>query len=212
MQVYNFEQRMPEWYAIRQGKITASDIISILGKETHAKTQQSIDNMALELAIESVHGAIEDGYVNYDMQRGIDLEPYAFESLKEKLQLEFIELTKVGFIEYDSNIGCSPDGYVKGQLVAEIKAPTPKNFFKLALKKEIDEKHIAQMQHQMFCSEVDNCYYYAYCIHNGIPYAFLQIVNRDESMINLIKERCTIVTEKKYKYIELLTKENLQIK
>ena len=209
MLVYNFEQRTPEWYKVREGKITASNILSILGKESLAKTQQAIDNMAMELAIESVHGMIEDTCTSFDMQRGIDLEQFAYEHLSEQLQLDFLELTKVGFIEHSEHIGSSPDGYIKGVLVAEIKAPTAKNFFKLTLTNEVDEKHIAQMQHQMFCAEVDKAIYYPFCIHNSRPFSYRKDFNRDEAMIKLIKERCDIVTEKKLQYIETLKKAQL---
>ena len=93
MLVYNnFEQRSPEWYQIREGKITASPILNILGKESLETTKNAIENLAMVLAIESVYGMVESDYVSFDMQRGIDLEPFAFNRLESILNESYIDL------------------------------------------------------------------------------------------------------------------------
>lgn len=208
MLVYNFEQRTPEWYDVRKGKITASPILNILGSIGTAKCQTAIDNLAIKLAVETVHGIMENDFVSFDMQRGIELEPYAFEKIKSILGLSFIEVEKIGFIEKDEHIGCSPDGYVIDRAVIEIKCPNEENFFKLCLKDEIDPKHIAQMQHQMYCSNTDLAYYFAYCIHNSKEYYYMREVKRNDDTIKLIQERCEMVTEKKLDYITKLNNLN----
>lgn len=134
MQVYNFEQRSPEWYKIREGKLTASKITNVLGSLSTAKCASAIDNKAMVMAIESVHGMIETDYINFDMQRGIDQEPSAHALLSEILFKEFLTLKKAGFVEVNEHIGCSPDGIIEGLNVpTEIKCPDTENFFKLVL-------------------------------------------------------------------------------
>ena len=205
MLVYNnFEQRSPEWYKIREGKITASPILNILGKDTLQTTKDAIENLAMVLAIESVHGMIENDYVSFDMQRGIDLEPFAFNRLESILNESFISLEKVAFIEYSEHIGASPDGYVIGKAIAEIKCPTAENLFKLQLTDKISPKYIAQMQHQMLCSETEKGYFFSFAIHKGREHYYLKEIERDEDTINLIKKRSEIVIEKKLNYIEKL--------
>ena len=205
MLVYNnFEQRSPEWYKIREGKITASPIHNILGKESLQSTKDAIENLAMQLAIESVHGMVEDNFVSFDMQRGIDLEPFAFNKLSEILLESFVELEKVSFIEYNEHIGASPDGYVINQAIVEIKCPTVNNLFKLKLTDRIDPKYISQMQHQMFCANVEKGYFFSFAIHRGREHYYLREIERDEATIDLIKLRSNIVIEKKLNYINKL--------
>jgi putative phage-type endonuclease len=202
--LYYFEQRSPEWYKIREGKITASHIVNILGLITLAKTKDAIDNLAMKLAIESVYGMIEDNFVNFEMQRGIDNEPLAFDKLSEYLASDFIELNKIGFAEYNKHIGASPDGKASNNYNVETKCPNVGNYFKYVLTGEIDPKHYAQMQHQMMCTNTDATYYVNYCIHNAKEYCTIKVVNRDEKMIELIKTRCDLVIDSKLKYIDIL--------
>lgn len=204
IKIYTYEQRSPEWYKVREAKITASDITSILGPIGNAKTQQAIDNKALELAIEAVHGMVEDNYINFDMQRGIDNEPSAFECLKEHLALNFIDLSKIGFVELNEHIGASPDGLASNNHNAEIKCPSPKNYFKFIAKGEISQKYFDQMQHQMLCTNTDGTYFVNYCVHMAKEYVDIRIVPRDEKRIELIKQRCELVIEKKLQYIDIL--------
>ncbi len=206
IKLYEFEQRSPEWYKIREAKITASPIINILGKLTTQKCLDAIDNLALKLAIESKIGCIENDFVSFDMQRGIDLEPSALNKLADILSLEFIEVSKVGFAEYNEHVGASPDGLCSNNHCIEIKCPTIDKVFKMTLKDEIEDKYIAQMQMQMMCTDTDYCYFFAYAVHMGNEYYFKKIIQRDEAMIDLIKERCELVIAKKLDYIQRLNK------
>ena len=204
IKIYTYEQRSPEWYKVREGKITASDITSILGTIGNAKTLQAIDNKALELAIESVHGMIEDNYINFDMQRGIDNEPSAFDCLFDYLSLQFVNLSKIGFVELNEHIGASPDALASNNYNGEIKCPSPKNYFKFIAKGEIPQKYYDQMQHQMYCTNTDGTYFVNYCVHMNKEYVDIRIVPRDEKRIELIKDRCELVIKKKLEYIDIL--------
>jgi putative phage-type endonuclease len=204
IKIHHDSQRTPEWHQLREGKITASSIVDILGKETLATTKNAIENLAQLLAIETIYGQVEDTFVNYDMQRGIDNEPLAFDKLKQYLAEQFIDCEQIGFAELNEHIGASPDALCSNNMVGEIKCPNPKNYFKYVLKNEIPAKHYAQMQHQMLCTNSTGCYYVNYCVHYGKEYVSIQIVNRDEDMIRLIEERCEMVIKAKMQYIEKL--------
>jgi putative phage-type endonuclease len=204
IKIYDFDQRSPEWYKIREGKITASPIINILGKDTIATTKNAINNLAMKLASEQVFGMIEDDYVSFDMQRGIDLEPSALSVLADILSVDFIDLSKVGFVEYSEHIGCSPDGLTSTNCIAEVKCPKPDVFFRLCIEKEIDKKYYAQMQHQIMCANGVGGYFLSYCVHQGKEYHYAQFVERDEAMIQLIKSRCEDVIGLKIGYVDQL--------
>ena len=204
----NIEQRSPEWYKLREGRITGTSVSSILGKITLQKTLDAIDNLAIEKAIEHVHGMIENDFISFDMQRGIDNEPSAFASLEEQLGEQFITLEKVGFVSLGEHVGYSPDGLASNKYGAEIKCHNALNYFKYVLKGVINPVYYAQMQHGMYCLDVEHFYFFNYCVHMGKEYTNTTIVDRDEEMIKTIQERIEIVTEKKLLYIERLLSGN----
>lgn len=158
----------------------------------------------MKLAIESVYGMIEEDYINFDMQRGIDLEPSALNRISDILGEEFIFVSKVGFIEYNEHIGSSPDGVCSNKRLVEIKCPKIETFMKLVITDEIDEKHITQMQHQMMCSGMDAVYYMAYCVHQGNEMEYIRVIERDEDYITAMNDRCETIIYLKMQYIEKL--------
>lgn len=198
------QQRSVEWYNQRLGRFTASEITRLLGKLTTATGLKAFESYCMEKATESVFGLIEDEYTSFDMQRGIDTEPYAFDAFYELMGEQFIEVRKSGFVNYGDHAGASPDGLVGEKDDLEIKCPNAKNFFKLAITREVPENHYAQMQMQLLCLGGDKAYYFNYLTHQGEPYHFTIEVPRDEAMITLIKERIEMAIELKLKYIEAL--------
>lgn len=195
-------QRTPEWYEMRRGRFTASDITRILGKEGLKMTKQSIDNICLEKAIESVFGCDDSGYTSFDMQRAIELEPLAFDFFKELKSLEFINVENCGFFEFFKDSGASPDGIVSDNSVLEIKCPIRKTFFELKMTGDILTKYKDQMQMQMLCTNTEKAYFFNYIIINGEEYHHEIIVNRDEKRIDLIKERLFIAVERRNQIIK----------
>ncbi len=204
IKLFSYQQRSPEWYKVREGKITASDIVSILGKDTLATTKTAIDNLAMTLAIETIYSKIEDDYVSFDMQRGIDMEPAAYDILHDYLGEQFITCSQIGFAQLNEHVGASPDALCSNNRSGEIKCPNAANYFKYVLKGIISPKHYAQMQHQMLCTGTDASYYVNYCVHMGKEYTSIKVVERDNEMIELIKTRCEDVIEKKLAYIDVL--------
>lgn len=201
-------QRTDEWYKNRLGRFTASDIIRLLGKEGLKTTKQSIDTYAFEKAVETLYGKDEDDIISFDMQRGITLEPMAFKLFKELKSYEFIDVNEVGFYKYKQHAGASPDGKCSNNYNLEIKCPRRNKFFKIVANgySEIDPKYIAQMQMQMLASKTEGTYFFNYHLENNLEHWHEIIVNRDEKMIDLIKERIIIGTEIKLEYIEKLNK------
>lgn len=206
------EQRSEEWFKYRAGKFTASDIHRMLGKEGLKKTKDSIDNYAFEKAVESLYGVEEqEGFISKDIERGITLEPLAFRRFKELKEFEFLEVKESTFIPYCNHSGATPDGYVSDNSNLEIKCPRRVKFFKMISKglEEISNQYYCQMQMQMLCSETEKTYFFNYYIEKGIEYWHEIIVNRNESLIDLIKTRLNQSIEIKLEYIEKINK-NIQ--
>lgn len=208
------EQRSKEWFEARRGRFTASQVYRLLGKinkdGTLAKmTQQSIDTFAFEMAVETIYGCEpEEEFLPKDMQRGIDLEPRAFELFQTIKEKEFIEVNDCSFFKYSDNGGASPDGLVGDTAILEIKCPKRNKFFKYVANgsKEIDLQYMAQMQKQMLATDRGSGFFFNYYIEDGKEFHHTIEVQRDDEMIDLIKERLEVAEEIKQAYIYSLKK------
>ena len=197
-------QRTVDWKAQRYGKFTASEIVKILGVRGLGETGKTY---AIEKAIEELYGEFEEQYISYEMQNGIATEPLAFAKFKELKGLDFLEVSECGFFNYEEHAGASPDGIVSDNSILEIKCPKSTAFFKLVATNEIDPKYYAQMQMQMLCTGTDKAYFFNYLIHDGTEYYHEIIVERDEEMIEKIRERLKEAIEIKLEYIKAVSYE-----
>jgi len=115
-------QGSPEWLALRAGKFTASRAAGLMAK-TKSGPSTSRANLIALLAIERMTGQCVETYTNAAMQRGSDLEQFAREAYEDS-KLSIVE--QVGFITHPSldYVGCSPDGLVGDDGMAEFKCPS----------------------------------------------------------------------------------------
>jgi len=211
------EQRTPEWFKMREGRFTASQISRLLGGIKKdgtllGKTEQSILNYAHEKAIETLYGSEpEMEYLPADMQRGVDLEPLAFKLFSELERFEFDSVKECGFYPHGEHSGSSPDGLVGETSILEIKCPQRAKFFKYVPNgfDEIDIKYIAQMQMQMLATDTGLCYFMNYIIDKGVERWHIIEVPRDDEFINFMEGRIEFATLKKLEIINRIN-ENKQ--
>jgi len=200
----NNEQRTAEWKEARRGKFTSSNIhrlMAIKGLGVGA------DSYCFELAIDIVCGLDdEDNFESFDMRRGTEWEPFAFEMFKEKKAADFIDVTTCGFIPLNKDTGSSPDGITSDEGLVEIKCPKRDKFFELVYHgaEAIDKKHIDQMQHQMWCAGKAKCYYVNFYLYNGTPLTHEILVMRDQARIDLISQRINQAIPIRDMYVEKL--------
>jgi hypothetical protein len=183
------QQGSSDWHGARSGRFTGSQMHRLMGIKGLGLTGESY---AFENAIEIAFGRNEDEqFVSFDMQRGLELEPFAFNKFAELKEIDFISVEKCTFFPYESDAGASPDGIVGTEAVLEIKCPKPPKFFNLVRGgiSEIDKEYIIQMQTEMLCTNSKQAHFFNYIIYNGMPMWHEIIVPRDEVMIELIKDR-----------------------
>jgi len=199
------EQRSKEWFEERLGKFTSSSIHKLMSIKGIGLTGESY---CFELAVDIVEGKDwNDDFVSYDMQRGIDLEPFAFELFKKKMSMDFINVSTTEFIRLNENEGSSPDGLVSSDGVLEIKCPQREKFFKLVAfgKEAIDPAYLWQMQHQMRVTDREKAYFLNYYIHNGQELHHTIIVERDENMISRMVDRIDLSIEVRDNFVQQIT-------
>jgi hypothetical protein len=152
MKIYKeLEQGTEEWFDARAGLLTASHFKEVLTPTGRASKQAS---KRADICIgEKLAGcSLENGYENFYMKRGKDLEHDAREAY------EFLadrDVQQVGFVE-NHGVGCSPDGLVGGDGLVEIKC--------LSVPKIIDcyrngypKKYKPQIQGQIWVCEREWC-------------------------------------------------------
>jgi exodeoxyribonuclease (lambda-induced) len=163
------------------------------------------ETYAFEMAVEICNGIdLSDDYTSFDMQRGIELEPLAFNKFAELKEVDFLSVIKCDFFELNKDTGGSPDGLVSDNSVLEIKCPKPNKFFRLVCDDVIDPCYVDQMQHQMFVTATERAYFFNYIIYNGIPYWHEIVVNRDQARIDLMKERINEAVAIRDQFVEAI--------
>lgn len=135
----NIEQRTPEWHAIRKGSIGGSGV-----KKAFAKNNLPyLDELIAERMVEHV----EESFVSADMQRGIDLEPFA---INEAEQLTGHRFAFNGLVTNDKFKSChlSPDGIdLESKVGIEVKCPNSKKHIEYIRTNRIPADYKQQILH-----------------------------------------------------------------
>lgn len=118
------EQRTPEWFAARCGKVTASRLADVMAR-TKSGYSTSRQNYMAELICQRLTGKLEEGFSNAAMMRGTELEPVAREMYALN---EFdAEITEVGLIDHPTIPGfaASRTDLLTTTGLSKSNAPTP---------------------------------------------------------------------------------------
>jgi len=119
----SFDQRSPEWFAVRAGKFTGSKFADAMARSKKSgEPLKACTDLIWQVVTERMTGRPIESYRNQAMDWGVENEPNA------KLAYEFVSditVAEEGFIihpEYDF-IGVSPDGLIDEDGGIEIKCP-----------------------------------------------------------------------------------------
>ena len=181
------EQRSPEWFAARLGKVTASRVADIVAK-TKAGYSTSRANYMSELIVERLTGSVTDFYQNSAMLWGTNTEPLACAAY-EALAGELVEA--VGFVPHPTiqMSGASPDGLIGDAGLLEIKCPNTSTHIETVLSQEAPAKYITQMQWQMACTGREYCDFVSFDPRLPAEMSiFVRRVMRDDVLIKSLEE------------------------
>jgi len=206
--VSNAPQRSDEWRQLRAGRLTASVVSAIYGRRKDGKETAERRDLRTRLALERVLGKpLDDGYMNADMQRGIDLEAQARACYEIQTGNPVAE---VGFVYWDDlMVGCSPDGFVGEGGLVQIKCPRPANHLAFLRTRDIPDDYRLQVIHEMWVTGRHWGDYVSYCADmperlmlavQGVTGAdvsahelnvrqFLREVDEEEAQIRALQER-----------------------
>ena len=157
-EVIEAEQRSVEWFEARLGRLTGSKAAAILAKGKGATESVQRRDYRLQLCCERMTGKPSDSpYTNADMQRGIDLEPFARAAYEAETAV-FVRTT--GFLcMVDHMAGCSLDGDIdnfKG--IVEFKCPkTSTHLAYLRDPLTLASEYQGQVAHNLWVSDAEWC-------------------------------------------------------
>jgi len=157
------EQRSEEWFQMRRGRITSSEIYKIMGKGE--ELSETAKTYLLEKVCE-LYGGVTEPATGAALTWGTELEPVAIEYY-EKLTKAKVE--KASFIPIGDHYGGSPDGLIPKEGIIEVKCPfksanhfkhgminTPEKFKKIA------PNYYYQCISNMICAEAKWCDFISY--------------------------------------------------
>jgi putative phage-type endonuclease len=170
------EQRSEDWFKARAGRITGSKAECILAKGKGGAEAVTRRDYRAQLACERITGIPDlGGYINADMQRGIDLEPEALSAYEAKTG-EIVRQT--GFLQHNSYLaGCSLDGDIDDfRGIVEVKCP--RSAIHLSYWREpsvFERQYAAQVMHNLWITGAEYCDLVSY--DNRVP-ASLRVFRR----------------------------------
>jgi putative phage-type endonuclease len=189
------EQRSPEWYAARCGKVTASKIGDIVKRIRNGDWAASRRNYCAQLVTERLTGkAHMPTYTNEYMEWGQEQEAPARETY---LKVTGNAVEEVGFVDHPTigMAGASPDGLIGDDGLLEIKCLIKANHIEILLSENL-EKYRLQMVWQMACTGRQWCDFVSY--NPELPddmQLFIKRLYRDEEELSKIEREVRIFLE-----------------
>lgn len=154
--VINAEQRSPDWFAARLGRLTGSRAGDMLATIKAGEAAARRD-LRMQLVCERLTQTLqEDPFVNTAMQRGIDLEPAAFAAY-EALTGQMVQ--RSGFLAHDGLLaGCSLDGHVGDFAgILECKCPKSATHLKYLRAGAVPAEYLPQITHNLWITGAEWC-------------------------------------------------------
>ena len=209
----NSEQRSPDWFAARLGRVTGSKAQCVFGKtkkgERTADYNKYMDQLVAEIM---TGGGAEDIFFTADMQRGVDLEPVARRAFEERTG---IKVRETGFLAHKTlRAGSSLDGDIEDFTgVVEIKCPRTTTHLGYIEARTLPDTYAGQLLHNLYVTQAETIFFVSYDDRLPPPLQLL-IVERhakDLPMAQYEDELLTFISKLELRLDELRQVEPLPI-
>ena len=156
---HDVEQNTEEWYAMRSGKLTSSNLGKVMANMGKAFGDPA-KKYAVQIAIEQITGKpISSNFSNSHMERGCEQEPVARDAYENET---FSTVSNGGFFS-SGEIGCSPDGLVLDNGVIEIKCVIESTHYANVRRQNVDPAYKWQCIGNMKFTGRDWIDFVSYC-------------------------------------------------
>ena len=187
--ILDAEQRSPEWFKARLGRLTGSRAADMLATIKTGEAAARRDYRT-QLVCERLTGTLqEDAFVNAAMQRGVDLEPAAFAAY-ESLTGQMAQRT--GFLAaVECQAGCSLDGHIGAFTgLLEVKCPKSATHLRYLRGRIVPADYVPQITHNLWITGAQWCDFLSFDDRFPLPLqTFLVRVPRDEKVIAAYAEK-----------------------
>lgn len=151
---HNIQQGSEAWHDIRCGKFTASIFSDVVAGESTDTYKKLINNIAGQV----ISGISEPTYSNANMERGIELEPFAAKVYEDLMQ--GLDVQECGFISPEDNalidwVGISPDRLVGDNGGLEIKCPLMNTHLNYLRADKLPNEYKWQVQGSLFITGLE---------------------------------------------------------
>ena len=178
MKIYDkIIQGTDEWKELRHGKIGGSTAKEIMSKYEKPITECAAFYTLLSDQMEDFDPFANE-FTSFSMQRGNELEP---EARSEYERITGIEMAQFGWIEIDSFVGISPDGWnIKLKKAIEIKCPAANTYAKYLLNfDEFLSDYVWQLVHYFVVLGVDSVDCVAYRPENKLIPIIIHTITKE---------------------------------
>lgn len=184
------EQRTPEWFEARLGRVTASRVADMMAR-TKTGYGASRANYMAELICERLTGKQSERFSSAAMAWGTETEPQA-RAVYTLTTGNSVEETGFALHHEISDLGASPDGLIGEDGLVEIKAPNTATHIDTLLSETVPQKYVLQMQTQMACTGRQWCDFVSF--DPRLPdemQLFIRRVDRDDELIAEIEREAS---------------------
>jgi hypothetical protein len=183
MKRHHIEQGHLNWFRLRMGKVTASEMGNLLTPELKPRTGDMLRSYLYEKLAEQWRGKPLIHTGSWATEQGNIREDYAipFLALEKNWKIE-----EGGFIETDDGLaGCSPDGLVGNEFGIEAKCPEPPRHVRWLIEGVLPKEYMLQVHGSLFVTGFDKWVFMSF--RNDFPPLILE-VRRDKTIISKIGE------------------------
>jgi hypothetical protein len=200
------EQRSPEWFAARLGRLTGSCAGDMLATIKSGEAAARRD-LRVQLVTERLTGqGQENGFVSAEMQRGIDKEPDAF-ALYEAVTGQVVRRT--GFISHtEHQIGCSLDGDVDSFTgIVELKCPKSATHYGYLKSGQVPANHLPQILHNLWVTDAKWCDFVSFDdrFPDNLRLFHVRVVRDEDAIEQYAKKALAFLAEVDAEYLALVT-------
>lgn len=154
------EQGTGEWNTVRLGKVTASEMDSLVSPEGKVRTGEGVQTYLYRKLTEKILGFAQDSGESFAMQQGSIIQHEAIPWLEFTHDLK---VDQVGFVADDGlRFGASPDGLIGTDGGVEVKCCQPAKSLQYLLDGVVPKEHQLQVQFSLYVTQRKWWYFLSY--------------------------------------------------
>ncbi len=179
----NIEQGTDEWFAVRCGLLTASEMKNLVNEKIERVKPKKKDKditYLYELLAQRITGYVAPSWQGDNMIRGHEDEIYAIQAYSEN----YAPVQQMGFITNDKwgfTLGYSPDGLVGDDGIIEGKSRCYKYQLETILEEGMPAEYNVQVQTGLLVSERKWCDFISYPERGGWDMATIRVPAHTET-------------------------------